>query len=76
MFLYINGGFKILYSVALKEMFKTTYMLSPNQLQVAETFIISPWDFKVFYGIISDTVRLPYFKSGPKRGYLILFSMI
>ena len=31
-FLYINGGFKVLYDVALKEMFKTVYKLSPNEL--------------------------------------------
>ena len=31
-FLYINGGFKVLYSVALKEMFKSYYKLSPNEL--------------------------------------------
>jgi len=29
-FLYINGGFKVLYSVALKEILKTNYGLSPN----------------------------------------------
>jgi len=75
-FLYINGGFKVLYDVALKEMFKSIYKLSPNELQVAEAFIIFPWDFKIFYGIICDTIMLPGFRNGPKRGYLIIFSTI
>ena len=33
--LYINGGSKVLYSIALNEVFKSTYKLSPNELQSA-----------------------------------------
>ena len=74
--LYVNGGFKVLYSIVLQEMMKTQYGLSPNELQVASAFIILPWDFKIFYGIMSDTVPLPYFRSSPKKGYLIIFSTV
>ena len=74
--LYVNGGFKRLYDVALKEMGKTTYKLSPNELQVGEAFIILPWDFKVFYGITCDTIKLPFYSDSPKKGYLMLFSVI
>jgi hypothetical protein len=74
--LYVNGGFKVLYDVALKEMFRTFYKMSPNELQVAEAFIIMPWDFKIFYGIICDTIKIPFYNAGPKRGYLIIFSTL
>lgn len=39
-------------------------------------FIFLPWDFKILYGIICDTVVLPYFSKSPKRGYIILLSSI
>ena len=38
-----------------------------------------PWDFKILYGIIADTVRLPCIPSAykaPRRAYLMLFAFI
>ena len=75
-FLYINGGFKVLYTVALMEILRVTYGLNPDELQVAEAFMLFPWDFKILYGIICDTLSLPRFEKAPKRGYIILFSII
>ena len=74
--LYMNGGFKSLYQVAFQNMLKYTYNISPNQIQVAMAVIIIPWDFKILYGIICDTIVMPCFKKGPRRGWLIIFSLI
>ena len=37
--------------------------LSIDQIQMMMAFIMFPWDFKILYGIISDTVKLPFFNS-------------
>ena len=50
--------------------------MTPDQIQVSMTFITTPWDVKILYGIISDTVKLPFFAEAPKKGYIILFSLI
>lgn len=42
-------------------------------------FILTPWEFKFFYGIICDTVRIPLVKSfqiAPRRGYILIFSIL
>lgn len=74
--LYVNGGCKVFYSVALQEILRVKYKLSPTELQVAFAFIMFPWDFKILYGIICDTVKLPFFADSPKRGYLMLFALL
>ena len=74
--LYVNGGFKVLYSVALKKIFKDTYGMSPTELQVVEALILFPWDFKILYGIMADTVSLGFFRDTPRRGWLLIFSFI
>ena len=75
-FLYINGGFKVLYTVALSELLREHYGLNPDELQVAEAFMLFPWDFKILYGVICDTLSLPGFSKSPKRGYILLFSIV
>ena len=57
-------------------MFKTKYLMGPDELQVAQAFIILPWDFKVLYGVISDTIPIPGLAHASKKGYLILFSTV
>ena len=61
--LYVNGGFKALYSIVLREILRKNYMMKLDKLQVVMTFILLPWDFKVFYGVICDTVRVPFVKT-------------
>lgn len=73
---YVNGGFKALYSVALKPIFKKVYGLSPNQMQVSEAWLIFPWDFKILYGIIADTIQLPFFPKGTRKGWIVIFSFL
>ena len=38
-FLYVNGGFQTLYTVALQKMLKNTYAQTPTQIQLATAFI-------------------------------------
>ena len=57
-------------------MLKVTYKLSPNANQLAQTFIALPWDFKILYGILADTCKLPFMTTGSKRGYLVIFAFI
>ena len=66
----------MLFSVALNDIFKNTYNLEPEQLNIVNAFIMFPWDFKILYGIICDTIKLPFFSQSPKRGYIILFAAI
>lgn len=73
---YVNGGFKVLYTIVLQEMFKSKYMLGPDKLQVALAFITLPWNLKIFYGIVSDTIPVPFFKGASKKGYLFVFSVV
>ena len=43
---------------------------------MAMTFIYLPWDFKIIYGIMADTVRPPGFSTSPRRGYLVYMSLL
>ena len=45
-------------------------------MQLASTFIMSSWDIKIIYGIIVDVFKLPGFSNGPKRGYILIFSLV
>ena len=77
--LYINGGFKILFSLVLIEILRTEYDSNADNLQLFLTYVMIIWDFKVLFGIITDTVKLPLgqsFNKAPRRGYIILLSFI
>ena len=52
------------------------YNLSADEITEYMMVIFLPWDFKILYGIICDTVVLPYMGRSPKRGYIILLSSI
>jgi hypothetical protein len=75
--IYANNGFQTLYSVCLNPIFKNHYGLSPTEMQLKRAFIVMPWDFKVLFGIIGDTIRIPFwFRNSPKRGYIVLSSLV
>lgn len=59
----------------LQQILKVNYGVGVNANQMAITFITLPWDFKILYGIICDTMALPGFKKSPRRGYLIFHSI-
>lgn len=70
-----NGITQTFCSVCLQQILKVNYGLGVNANQMSLTFIFLPWDFKILYGIICDTVRPPGFQSSPRRGYLIYQSI-
>ena len=35
-----------------------------------------PWELKLLYGVICDTVLLPGYEGSPKKGYMILMGVI
>jgi len=35
-----------------------------------------PWEFKLLYGIICDTVLLPGYERSPKKGYMICMGVL
>ena len=77
--LYLNGGFKVLFSISLMEIFRKDKTLSIDQTQMMMAFIMFPWDFKILYGIISDTVKLPFsnsFQRAPRRAYIMIFAIV
>ena len=74
--LYTNGGFKALFLTVAQEMFKTQYHQGPDQLQITLAYILFPWNFKIFYGIISDTMAIPGTSKAKNKGYLIFFSVV
>ena len=79
MSIYVNGGMKILYGLVLREIFRTYYKIELDELQTIMAFLLTPWDFKFFYGLVCDTVRIPFiqsFQAAPRRGYILIFSFI
>ena len=73
---YINNGLQVLVDVVLKEILREKYGLEGDEIQKYMMFIFLPWDFKILYGIICDTLVIPCFEKTPKRGYIILLSTI
>lgn len=75
----MNGGLKVLYRVVLLEIFRSRYNLKLDTIQLVMTFVSIPWDYKVIYGVICDSVKIKCvrsFKMAPRRGYLLIFSAI
>ena len=61
------------------EIFRKQYSMDADRLQLTMAFIGLPWDFKILYGVITDTVRLPCFESfvrAPRRAYIMLFAFL
>ena len=53
----------MLYRVVFQEILRKDYEMQLDKLQVVMSFVMAPWDFKVLYGIVCDTVRIPFVKS-------------
>lgn len=69
----------ILFEVVLIEIFRTTYGLELDPIQIIMVFVKLPWDYKIIYGIICDTVRVPIsesFVKAPRRGFLLMISFV
>jgi len=55
-------------------MLKYTYYMGPDEMQLAMSYILLPWDFKILFGICADTVKLPFMSHSPKRAFLMMIS--
>ena len=60
---YVCGGMMVLFQIVLIEIFRTDYGLDLDTIQVIMVFVKLPWDYKIFYGVICDTVRIPISQS-------------
>ena len=61
------------------EIFRKDNTITVDQIQIMMAFIMLPWDFKILYGILADTVKLPFFstfKRAPRRAYILIFAFI
>ena len=76
--LYINGaGLKQFLELVFREIMRKEYNTGPDDLQLFMTFVLIAWDFKILFGIVTDTVKLPFgvsFNKAPRRGYIILLA--
>lgn len=55
------GGLMIIHETVLKEIFREKYELDGDIIQKTMLCIYLPWDFKILFGIICDTMNLPFF---------------
>ena len=60
-------------SLATKNQFKEYMKLEPSQMQYYDSIIVSPWTVKIFYGLLSDNVKI----CGSKRkSYIIILGFL
>mmetsp|Transcript_4881 Transcript_4881/g.3333 ORF Transcript_4881/g.3333 Transcript_4881/m.3333 type:complete len:89 (+) Transcript_4881:286-552(+) len=70
---YFNQGFRIVVSLATKDMYKRTYDLEPSYTQFLSSFIYIPWSVKIVYGLISDNIPI---MGSRRKSYLIIFGLL
>jgi hypothetical protein len=66
---YFNSGFKVLVSIGGSALFKNSYGLEPATTALLTMVIWMPWDFKIIYGILGDTIPIC---GSRKRSWLII----
>lgn len=70
---YFNGGLKFLLMLSIQDLFKNYFKLQPSKTQTLIVFIMSPWLFKIIFGIISDTVPVC---GSRKKSWLIIMGCL
>ena len=70
---YLNTGMKSMTTLALLDLFRTQYMLEPEETQSLTALMSLAWTPKLFYGIISDT--FPVFGTR-KKSYLAMMGLL
>jgi hypothetical protein len=68
-----NFGLWILISLSTQDYFKSYLNLDPGEMAIYTSLIALPWSLKVFYGIITDNVKIFGLKRKP---YLIFFGLL
>ena len=57
-FVYFNMGFKVLFGLTVKDLFKQYLDLQPTEAQYFSSIMYLPWGLKVFIGMFVDNVRI------------------
>ena len=70
---YANAGLKFLQSLALQDLFKNYYVLTPTETQLYITLIWLPWSFKFVYGVTADSVRIC---GSRKKSWIMIFGFL
>lgn len=71
-FVYFNMGFRVLYTLTMKDLFKHYLGLEPAEAQFFSSIIFLPWGLKVFIGMFIDNIRI----LGSKRNIYLKVSGI
>ena len=57
-FIYFSMGFRVLYGLTIKDLFKTQLKLQPAESQIFTSIIEIPWSMKFIFGIFVDNWKL------------------
>ena len=68
-----NFGLFMLVQLCAQDLFKAYLNQEPGDMALYRSIITIPWTLKIFWGLISDNVRLCGLK---RRPYLVLFGWI
>lgn len=71
-FVYFNMGFRVLFTLTMKDLFKHYLKLEPAEAQFFSSIIFLPWGLKVFIGMFIDNIRI----LGSKRNIYLKVSGI
>lgn len=58
MFVYFNMGFRVLFMLTMKDLFKNYLHLEPAEAQYFTSCVTLPWSFKIFIGTFIDNVPI------------------
>ena len=70
---YANAGLKFLQMLALQDLFKNYYKLTPTETQLYITLIWAPWSFKFIYGVTADSVQIC---GSRKKAWILIFGFL
>ena len=68
---YMNEGIQVMRMLAIKDIFKRYYDISPSEMQLVLSFSMMAWALRFFMGIIIDAKLL-----SKRKYYLILFGFL
>lgn len=58
MYVYFNMGFRVLYNLTMKDLFKHYLELEPAEAQYFSSVVFLPWGLKIFIGMFVDNVQI------------------
>jgi hypothetical protein len=75
-FIKLLLGLSFIFEIVTRETLRTKYSLSGDEIQKFFLFVYLPWDLRIVWGIICDTIKIPGFYDCPKRGYILINSAL